>query len=343
MAMPAFLSAPPLSELGIGIDDLDPESLILELAEAIFPGGIAPFRNPNGYDFESLKYPEDIEHYFMHGHYINFFINVPVYSKYYTPAGTTSDGGEYPAFFDYPGIDGYKSYLATDVGFGLDSVSPNSGSIGSAINYVRTQRISQAISLYIPDTMSFGSGLVYESTSGLGVGKELLDAVDKTLGGFLSKMGNSKMGQGASGLLGIANAVGKLGGVAFNEQMLVLFRQVNLREFMYDFFFTPKSPREAESVKNIIRAFRFHAHPEAVLDYGLFYIAPGTFDIEFMHRGSMNKNIHQVKTCVLTNYTVDYAPMGWSTHVDGMPIQTRMTLTFKETETLAKQDIERGY
>ena len=62
-----------------------------------------------------------------------------------------------------------------------------------------------------------------------------------------------------------------------------------------------------------------------------------------MHRGDRNTNIHQVSTCVLTGYDVDYAPMGWSTHVDGMPIQTRMSLHFTETQVITKQDIEDGF
>jgi hypothetical protein len=123
----------------------------------------------------------------------------------------------------------------------------------------------------------------------------------------------------------------------------VLFRHIGLRSFTYDFFFTPKSQREAQSIRNIIRAIRHHAHPEAATSMGLYYIAPSTFDIDFMHRGRQNNNIHKVKTCVLTNYTVDYAPYGWSTHVDGMPVQTRLTLTFQEVESVTRQDVIEGY
>ena len=341
MAMPSFLAANPLASL-------DPETLILEGLEAFSPGGVFPSRNVGMYDFISLKYPEDIEHYFMHGHYINFYVNAPVWGKYWEKDGKT--GISSYSYEGMPEVGGLLGSIGiTSNGYSIKEVERDGTPIkdptsaAGAVNHIRTQRISQAISLYIPDTMSYSSQIQYEHTSARQMGASLLNSLDKTLSGYLSKVTNSKLVQGISGAMNLLENLGKIGGVTVNDQMLVLFRQVGLREFSYDFFFTPKSPKEAESVQQIIRAFRFHAHPEAVLDYGLFYIAPGTFDIEFMHRGSRNTKIHQVSTCVLTGYDVDYAPMGWSTHVDGMPIQTRMSLHFTETQVVTKQDIEAGY
>lgn len=337
MAMPSFLGANPLASL-------DPETLILEGLEALSPGGVLPTRNIGMYDFISLKYPEDIEHYFMHGHYINFYVNVPVWGKYWDKSTNTYS---YTGMPDVGGLLG--SVGLTSNGYSIRNVNRDGTpietptSVGGAVNHIRTQRISQAISLYIPDTMSYSSQIQYEHTSARQMGASLLNSLDKTLSGYLSKVSNSKLVQGISGAMDLLENLSKIGGITVNDQMLVLFRQVGLREFSYDFFFTPKSPKEAESVQQIIRAFRFHAHPEAVLDYGLFYIAPGTFDIEFMHQGKRNDKIHQVSNCVLTGYDVDYAPMGWSTHVDGMPIQTRMSLHFTETEVITKDKIERGY
>ena len=43
--------------------------------------------------------------------------------------------------------------------------------------------------------------------------------------------------------------------------------------------------------------------------------------------------------CVLTNMTVDYAPNGWAAYNDGYPVETRLTLQFKETDIVTKSDI----
>ena len=41
---------------------------------------------------------------------------------------------------------------------------------------------------------------------------------------------------------------------------------------------------------------------------------------------------------------VDYAPeVGWVSFEDGMPVKTRLTLQFKETEIMTRDKIEQGY
>jgi len=44
--------------------------------------------------------------------------------------------------------------------------------------------------------------------------------------------------------------------------------------------------------------------------------------------------------CVLENMSVDYAPNGWAAFGDGHPVQTRMTLQFREMDIVSKQDID---
>jgi hypothetical protein len=359
MAMPSGLSAPPLVELGIGIDDIDPESLILFGLGTMFPGGYFNPEdflglNPNGYNFTSLKYPDDIEHFFMHGHYMNFFINVPVWSKYYGEGVTDPKTGQKisPDYFmssvapgagsyTQNGVD-YRRYNTTNLDYFGDEVTHAEG-IGGAIQNIRNKRITQAISLYIPDSVSYSSAINYENTSAVGEGKKFMAELDTALHGIFSRGVAGKINQTIGGLVNATQIAGGALGFALNENLLVLFRSMGLRTFSYDFFFSPKSAREALAVRNIIKSFRFHAHPEVNFGYGLLYTAPGTFDITFMHRGTENKNIHKVSTCVLNSVEVDYAPLGWTTHTDGMPIQTRLSLSFTETEVMTKEKISSGY
>jgi hypothetical protein len=185
--------------------------------------------------------------------------------------------------------------------------------------------------------MSFSTEIGWEEFSITNKGAEAAEAMAKS---FLDKVFPQWAG---NPILTGAIKAGQAAGFALNPETLVLFKGIDLRTFSYTFFFSPKNEREAKSIRDIIKAFRFHAAPEINKDFGLFYIAPSTFDIDFMHRGRRNTNIHQVKTCVLTHYDVDYAPFGWSTHKDGMPIQTKLNLVFKEVEMLDKGEIENGY
>ena len=56
-----------------------------------------------------------------------------------------------------------------------------------------------------------------------------------------------------------------------------------------------------------------------------------------------NTKLFDIGLCVLSNVTVDYAPNGWSTFIDGQPTQTRLTLQFKETSVITKSEVNAGY
>jgi len=306
--------------------------------------------NSSGYNFTALQYPSDLQGSI--GHYVNFYINVNKYSSYYQSPSTFSYGQQ--GSTQYSVAKNVTSGNGGNVIFG--NGTPGSGmGIGSTVN----QRITQAISLYIPDSMSYGQNIKWENASLYELGASLLEGggaiksgIDKIAGGlkFNALKSVSAMMDKLNGLPeGIATAgtaVDKIAGAvgwAFNPQLLVLFRGIDFRSFQYDFYFSPRNQDESTAVKNIIQAFRFHSHPELISAAGLFYGAPATFDIQFMHNGGINTNIQQATTCVLTGYDVDYAPYGWATYVDGMPIQTRLSLRFQETEILDKNKILQGY
>ena len=71
---------------------------------------------------------------------------------------------------------------------------------------------------------------------------------------------------------------------------------------------------------------------------------PSFFNIEYRYMENRNENLHKFAPCALTTVMVDYAPeVGWVAHNDGMPVKTRLTLQFKETEILTKSRIQEGY
>jgi hypothetical protein len=136
-------------------------------------------------------------------------------------------------------------------------------------------------------------------------------------------------------------------GQALNPQLQVLFRGVGFRTFQFDFVLTPYSKEEAIQIKEIIKEFKLAAAPEikptAFFEQGMFLNVPDLFNIEFMYKGAINENVHKIGPSVLENINVDYAPNGWSAHNDGAPVQTRLTLQFKETIIVDKNRIREGY
>ena len=47
--------------------------------------------------------------------------------------------------------------------------------------------------------------------------------------------------------------------------------------------------------------------------------------------------------CVLTNIDVNYAPSGFAAHNDGAPVQTQLTLQFREIEVVTKDKLSEGF
>ena len=102
--------------------------------------------------------------------------------------------------------------------------------------------------------------------------------------------------------------------------------------------------RYAKQVKDIIKLFRQYAAPRIKPGAaGMFFIPPGTFKLKFLYNGKENTNITRVGESVIESIDVNYAPNGWATHTDGAPVQTTLTMTFKETQLVDRTQIEKGY
>jgi hypothetical protein len=97
-------------------------------------------------------------------------------------------------------------------------------------------------------------------------------------------------------------------------------------------------------VSDIIKTFRKYAAPTVITSSaGFFFNPPGMVEVTFRNGGSINSSIHKLKRSVLESVTVNYAPNGWAAMEDGAPMQTTMTLSFKETQLVDSKDISNGY
>jgi hypothetical protein len=135
-------------------------------------------------------------------------------------------------------------------------------------------------------------------------------------------------------------------GYAFNPQEQVMFEGIEFRTFQMSFTLTPYSVDEAAAIQNIIKTLRKNAAPTIQTGgiQGFFYIPPSIFDVQFLYNGVDNPKINQIQPCFLTDVTVNYASNGtWSTYNDGTPVQTTLSLSFKESVLVDSAAIESGY
>lgn len=196
-----------------------------------------------------------------------------------------------------------------------------------------TKRSDKSISLYMPDTVNFTYAASYGQTdlltafSSVPLAGSAVGAVTQTLNNPLARLAMKGMGY------------------ALNPNQQVLFDGIDFREYQLAFTFTPYSKQEANVVAEIIKLFKVHAAPRLLQGAGggMFFIPPSTFTPTFRFNGQINKKINQVTESVITNINVDYAPNGFSAHTDGAPVQTTLTLQFREIELITAQKVEQGY
>ena len=200
-------------------------------------------------------------------------------------------------------------------------------------DFLRTKKqLKNTVSLYMPDTLNFSYGAEYGEVSVMGAAQSVPGL--KTVATGIQSVSENQL---------VKLALNKLG-YAFNPQSQSLFQGIHFRTFNMSFTFTPRSAREAAKVKEIITLFRTYAAPTIQwASAGFFYTPPGIFNLTFLQDGKENPNINKLQDSVLTTVDVNYAPIGWSAHQDGQPVQTTMDLSFQEIVLVDRALIKQGY
>lgn len=155
-----------------------------------------------------------------------------------------------------------------------------------------------------------------------------------------------------SGKLGTGQDIGNVllqgQGYAVNPQVQMLYKGLGMRSFSLSFVFSPKSQQEAKTVNEIIHTFKFHAAPTltsgaTVSSQSMYLIPPSLFGVSFMSKGKENTFLPKYADCVLEGIDVNFAPNGFAAHTDGAPVQTTLTLQFKETEIVDRARLQKGF
>lgn len=206
-------------------------------------------------------------------------------------------------------------------------------------------------------------------------GKGLQEAVTPyAVYGASKLIGELTGARGAAALTAQALGVGLM-----NPQLQLLYQGTGLRTFSLQFILTPKTSTEAQTVKNICDSFAYFTLPGISGaqggSFGQFFTPPQVFSVQFQFLGNSgfssqisstissvlnNTGLNvltnitggstpisggipaktfTVNDCVLTNVNVEYAPNGWAAYNDGFPVQTILSLDFKETTIYTKNQM----
>ena len=143
-----------------------------------------------------------------------------------------------------------------------------------------------------------------------------------------------------------ANVLGRATGQTINNNVEVLFNGPGLRTFNYNYRFTPREPKEAVMIKNIIRFFKKQMAPKRSTSR-IFLKSPNVFKLKYVFKNGDHPFLNNIKMCALNGFTVDYTPDGsYSTYSDGGEGDGSMTsynvgLSFMEMTPIYNEDFFR--
>ena len=294
------------------------------------------FNNP--FTQDNLQYPRDLQSN-ARGHYVTFLI------KDINPVGYQSDV-EYTLGTGLLNAGINLKNQITDTIQEIIGKQPVQAAASTLEPETFTNRGS--ISLYIPETMNFTYGMGYNDVSLTATAAKSLGAAVDIVKKFIPES-KSSVGKAIASIPDVvsgdaAKLALKAAGLAINPKLQLLFESIGFRSYQMSFTFTPYSQQEAEAVTNIVNTFKKYASPRIVKGNtgGMFFIPPAVFEPKFYFNGQENKKINAVNQSVITNIEVNHAPNGWATFNDGTPVQTTLSLAFKEISILDRDSLITG-
>jgi len=293
--------------------------------------------NENSIGSNFISYPKELGTMERSKHYVMFFINVQTSSKIDFEAKSKEDE-------------------ALSAFGGSSSSNTRTSSDGSTLTLKRapTKRLSQSIALYMPAQLNMSQKAGYgEAEIGVAVANVMAgyDAVQSDAS--FNELAKRFIGQGenivkdmATGALDAVAAGAKAArdisqGRVRNNRSEMVFEGIDRRSFAFTFKMLPTSAEEAQAIEDIVTAFRYHAMPE--IDgsdpTGRTMTIPSTFDIEY----HPNTHLHKISTSVLESVDIQYGGERVQFFTDDQPVETQLTLNFKELEIITKKRIMDGF
>ena len=231
--------------------------------------------------------------------------------------------------------------------------------------------LGERATLYLPQGITFNDGVVYEradlgriggvaelaTKNGASLTRALSESYKDTVSSF-TDMFNRSLSPDAARLVTAATAkrinsdigegVSSALRVTTNPNQRQLFKEVNVREFSFNFKLIPVSKEEADMAVDLVKFFRTELYPEDAIhiDTGgtqtvpIGYRYPNTFDIMFKHKDK--KIAHRLLPSYLYSMQTVYNGTGAGFFEDGNFSEIEITLNFRESRTLTKALVRDG-
>ena len=153
--------------------------------------------------------------------------------------------------------------------------------------------------------------------------------------GITLGMAGKVLGEAASTALGVAS---------FNQTM-AFYQGPAFREFSFAYQMHPQDSGDQFKILQIVDFFKQGSAPDQISS-GLFriYEIPFAFTINFYGVNGEMTHINKIARCACTNVAVTYGGDRFNTFQGtDAPVQTNLSLSFKEIELVTKAEMQAGY
>jgi len=261
--------------------------------------------------------------------------------------------------YPYESINGTQDFITFTI---VEYKRKASGRLvgGPALNADRLGNIILPIPSQLTDANSvdYGQGsLNFVQETALNAGSSLIagnvDRFKASINRGINQVGNAQNSEQlvsnwfamkAVNALGLGGAVNfnqltaRSSGAVINPNMELLFNGPTLRNFSFQFKFTPRFQKESQVVKSIIRTFKKNMAPRKGKGTAMLK-TPNVFQIKYV--GAAEQYLNRIKLCALRNISTNYTADGnFTTYADGAPISSTITLAFTELVPIYNEDYD---
>ena len=149
---------------------------------------------------------------------------------------------------------------------------------------------------------------------------------------------------GVAGKL-LGPAMSTAAGFSSFNQMMAHYNGPAFRNFQFTYTLRPLSAKDQQNIVKIVNFFKIASAPSQISN-GLFriYETPYVFKIAFFSKKGELKDVNRIAHCACTNVSVSYGGDRFQTFSGtNSPVETNISLSFKEIELITRTEMEEGY
>jgi hypothetical protein len=176
------------------------------------------------------------------------------------------------------------------------------------------------------------------------LGAEMKDFAESTMN-ISGAIRNSFIAAKAVGAFTNVNAQGVITrqtGQVLNPNMELLFNNVTLRSFNFQFDLAPRDKKESETIKGMLRLFKKSMNAKNTGSADLFIASPDVFQLSYKTGGEDHKFLNRFKPMALLNMAVNYTGSGtYATYDDTTPVHMKLSLQFQELNPVYAEEYDK--